>query len=153
MIASALLAGCASAGLDEGAPASAEDRFLDRSTQELSLDATRSLAAGRHRHAAELYAALIERQPNDPAHRQALGYALSRLARWREARVCFEEALRLDPTSDESMLGLGVARYHTGDLEGAREVLQQGLDTLAPGSERKSWKAVVQRQLPGIVLD
>ncbi len=147
-----LTAACASAGIDEGRSPTVAP-FDDLSLSELSLRATRALASHRYRQAVELYRALSDREPLDPAHRQARGYALVRLERWNEAVEEFEEAFRLDPTSRETMLGLGVARFHVGDLVGAQSILQTGLDTFEPGTDRQSWKLVVARQLPGIQIE
>lgn len=148
-----VVAACASSGIEKEQQPSHAAAIGDLSLSELSLQATRALASHRYRQAVELYIALSEREPFDPAHRQALGYALVRLERWDQALEEFEEAYRLDPTSRETMLGLGVARFRVGDLLGAQSILQEGLDTFEPGSDRRSWKLVVERQLPGIEIE
>ncbi len=43
--------------------------------------------------------------------------------RWVEAVAALDEALRLDPKLDEAKLPLVMARYHVGDLAGARQAL------------------------------
>jgi tetratricopeptide (TPR) repeat protein len=43
--------------------------------------------------------------------------------RWAQAVAALDEALRSDPTLDDAKLPLLIARYHVGDLEGARQAL------------------------------
>ncbi len=126
---------------------------LPADTAILVQQAAQALQRRRYREAAQLYTEVVERQPFDPVPRQALGYAWLRLEEWEAAAAEFAQALDLQPESRESMLGLAVARYHLGDTAEAQEILQRGLDTFPPGSERDGWKAVIERQLPGVHLD
>ena len=150
--------GCA--GLGAGSEESAESRALVgdddagyRETESVALAATHALRRRNYRVAIPLYEELAYREPADPAHQLAIGYAHIQLNSWSEARRAFEEALRLDPSSPEAHLGLGISRYKVDDLLGAQEVLQRGLDTFSPGSERDGWATLVARQLPGVILE
>lgn len=139
--------------LDSTFPAEPSAELVEKTSEELALAAARALRSRRYEMAIDLYGELVRRDPMDPGQRQALGYALIRLERWDQAETQFEAALRWDPGSRESMLGLGVARFQRGDVPGAQQILQTGLDTFPPGSEREGWKTLVERQLPGIALE
>jgi Flp pilus assembly protein TadD len=157
-----MLAGCAGSGveratLDDATPAipteEREPSGFPADTALLVQQAAQTLRLRHYREATRLYGEVVAREPFDPVPRQALGYAWLRLEEWAAAAEQFDEALRLQPASRESMLGLAVARYHLGETDAAQELLQRGLDTFPPGGERDGWRLAIERQLPGIDLD
>ena len=63
----------------------------------------------------------------------ALGATESKLGNWKEAAEIFQKALRLQPTSVDARLNLGIALANGYDLQGALEQFS-GAVRLSPGS-------------------
>ena len=141
-----LVVACASA------PPEGPQVHLGSDFDALRVDAARALSARDHAKAVELYGLLAREDPIDPNVHLALGYACIRLDRWQEAEAAFRDAHFLRPGSGEALLGLGISLHGQGRSEEAEEVLQAGLETLPPGPERDSWRALVEARLPGIDL-
>lgn len=69
--------------------------------------------------AAELYRALLERQPRSPKLWNELGVALHHLGQYAEAASAYRSAIAADAGYVLAHNNLGVALYHAGDPDGA----------------------------------
>src|ERR1700754_3123407 len=97
------LAGCAAHGTlppTRGAPDVAQE----------AQEADRAYASGDIRHAADLYASIVDRVPEDADAWYRLGNAQFRLQRPDEAVVAYQRAIDLRPDHAQALYNLGVVR-------------------------------------------
>lgn len=74
---------------------------------------------------------VLEREPDDPRALNALGYMLSNHSdRYREALDYIEQALESDPGNPVIIDSMGWVQYRLGNLEKAREYLEQAYRSL-----------------------
>jgi nucleotide-binding universal stress UspA family protein len=95
-----------------------------------------TLTDGREMHpyeARDMYRRQIEAEPERADLRLRYGNVLSVLGYQEEAEAQFHAALERDPTNIEVLYNLGNIRHEQGDLEGARQYLEQVV-THAPSS-------------------
>jgi tetratricopeptide (TPR) repeat protein len=83
----------------------------------------RANALARKGRCDQALALLAESGPNSARAALLRGQCHVEGKRWAEAITALDEAQRLDPQLGDAQLPLLIARYHVGDLEGARRAL------------------------------
>lgn len=91
----------------------------------------------------------------DHAH---LGHIRLAQSRYAEARRELEAAIALEPARTEYLAGLGIARYHTGDFEGAARALEKVLAAQPENLEARlyaarAWRAMGRGDLAQSILE
>jgi cytochrome c-type biogenesis protein CcmH/NrfG len=137
----ALLAGCASHGTLPP-PRPAVDVVKD--TQE----ANQAYAAGDMRHAADLYAAIVEAQPDDADAWFRLGNARFRLQQPDEAVVAYGRAIQLRPGYPQAEYNLGVVR-----LKQAQAAMIASAQAGKPGDTLRRDSARIAQRLARVADD
>jgi len=89
--------------------------------------AERELFAARHRKAAELYAAVLERNPEHAHARYGLVRALLRDRRSLEAHTVADEGLRRNPDSPPALAAGGMSALRRGDIVRAEALFREAV--------------------------
>ncbi|MEO7145607.1 MAG: tetratricopeptide repeat protein [Bryobacteraceae bacterium] len=87
---------------------------------------------GEHRIATALIVRAIQIRGPEPVYCANLGVALSRDKQFESAAVCYQQALRGNPSDAQTWARLGRAWLGVGNVEGATGALERSLQ-LAPG--------------------
>lgn len=74
-----------------------------------------------------IYAAALERAPDNPRLHTGLGLALMRNERIAEGIAAYRQALQLDPTYVPALVNLAKALHYTGHPDEARATIEQAL--------------------------
>jgi tetratricopeptide (TPR) repeat protein len=77
------------------------------------------LHAGRHREAAALYAACLEREPDQLDAGRKLGYCLLQMQQPERARQVWQYVLRIRPADDYCVLHTGLSHAMEGRIDAA----------------------------------
>jgi Tfp pilus assembly protein PilF len=102
-------------------------------------------AQGKHREAAEFYAAAYVKDPSNHDAAFAHGQALLRQKRVQEAEVVFETMTREHATSAAPFAELGRSRAERGDFSGAIEQFRKAI-------EREPWNASLHENASTILF-
>lgn len=97
----------------------AEDRAL------LTTYGLAQLAAGRPQESVRPLALVAQAEPENWRVRNALGVALDQLGRFDQARLAYQEALRLHPEDAGVLTNLGVSYLMAGEPQQAEPILRQ----------------------------
>jgi len=127
--------------LDESLQKLAQARAVDPNN-ELEVPALKELGAvctrfGRHVTAADFYTQITQKLPDDFSAWLALGTALHRGEKLKEARAAYQHATELQPESPLPWHNLGLLASDQGNHEEARDYFQQEV-LLAP-EDAKAW--------------
>src|ERR1700684_4211531 len=72
---------------------------------------------GKLAEAAEIWRAVVRKNPNDAAANASLGIVLSKEQKYKEAASVYERALALDPNLPGVQLNLGLAEFKQGHFQ------------------------------------
>ena len=94
------------------------------------------------------YLLALEFSPFDGKAARQLGYLYLELARWRQAQARFSQAIKIDSTDIDSLLGLAIASYSTHDFGLALWASSEAIK-LSPNSPKVLYMAAVIRSASG----
>jgi len=92
---------------------------------------------GRHSAAADFYAQITAKQPDDFSAWLSLGTSNHRAEKFEEARIAYKRALELHPDSPVIWHNLGLLASDQGNVMESRDCFQREVD-LSPG-DAKAW--------------
>ncbi len=119
------------AGLAEVEPAEVET-WTAQLLMVLGAEADRRLQAGENAQAQQIYAQMVEWQPQQPEVWKALALVAIRQQQWPSAIACYQEALQYSPGDGGIYTNLGVIYKHQGDWPAAIACYQRAIQ-LDPG--------------------
>ena len=123
------------AGLTQGASAVAGARSETKDEKQALASAQKAqalLTAGNADTAIGFAESAVSTRPHIADYRMVLGQAYLRAGRFASARDAFRDALSLEPGNGKAALNLSLSLIATGDWDGARKLLDQHSDTIAP---------------------
>ena len=94
------------------------------------------------------YLLALEFSPFDGKAARQLGYLYLELSRWRQAQARFSQAVKIDSTDVDALLGLAIASYSTHDFGLALWASSEAVK-LAPKSPKVLYMAAVIRSASG----
>ena len=94
------------------------------------------------------YLLALEFSPHDGKAARQLGYLYLELSRWRQAQARFSQAVKIDSTDVDALLGLAIASYSTHDFGLALWASAEAVK-FAPSSPKVLYMAAVIRSASG----
>jgi len=94
------------------------------------------------------YLLALEFSPYDGKAARQLGYLYLELSRWRQAQARFSQAVKIDSTDVDALLGLAIASYSTHDFGLALWASSEAVK-FAPSSPKVLYMAAVIRSASG----
>jgi Flp pilus assembly protein TadD len=103
----------------------------------LKNSAKQAIAAHNYKSAAQLYAQLIEKNPNENAYKFAHADALRRAGHYDEAIIAFKKLLGDPKYGLDALEGLGLAYMEDGDFDEAGDALAEVME-----KDPKRWQTI-----------
>jgi len=94
------------------------------------------------------YLLALEFSPFDGKAARQLGYLYLELSRWRQAQARFSQAVKIDSTDVDALLGLAIASYSTHDFGLALWASSEAVK-IAPSSPKVLYMAAIIRSASG----